>query len=37
MGADGGGLRRLTADGLFAGSPRWSADGGRLAVGLGAT
>ena len=30
MEADGGGLRRLTADGLFAGSPRWSADGGRV-------
>lgn len=27
MRADGTGLRRLTADGVYAGSPRWSADG----------
>ena len=29
MRADGGGVRRLTADGQLAGSPRWSADGRR--------
>jgi Tol biopolymer transport system component len=27
---DGGGLRRLTADGGFAGTPKWSADGTRI-------
>ena len=30
MRADGGGLRRLTADGQLAGSPKWSADGRRV-------
>ncbi len=30
MRADGGGVRRLTADGQLAGSPRWSADGRRV-------
>ena len=30
MQADGGGVRRLTADGQLAGSPRWSADGRRV-------
>ena len=30
MRADGGGVRRLTADGQLAGSPKWSADGRRV-------
>ena len=30
MNADGSGVRRLTADGHLAGSPKWSADGRRL-------
>jgi len=30
IGADGKGLRKLTADGEFAGSPKWSADGKRI-------
>lgn len=30
MRADGGSVRRLTADGQLAGSPRWSADGRRV-------
>lgn len=30
IGADGKGLRKLTPDGEFAGSPKWSADGKRI-------